>query len=204
MPNQVIRWMLRLAALAAIGLIASLGIWYALSFLPHLSELEAVAARGNSSGSNVEKVLYPLAIAGESKERIRSWAVRQAYWSLAHDRSGGGMLTWHANNLLWDVATRAHLNEHQVFGLWVDCAISQCGYGLTEASRKYFGKELSNLSVRELAGLVAAVRNPGEYAPGSERGEKRANDILDEAKAHDPAFDADSQQRRVVPLSFAG
>lgn len=90
------------------------------------------------------------------------------------------------------MAARIHLNEHQVFGLWVDCAISQCGYGLTEASRKYFGKELSKLSVRELAGLVAAVRSPARYAPGSEHGEKRATEILDKARAHNPAFNADS------------
>ena len=135
--------------------------------LPHLYELQAIAARGNASVSRVEKVLYQLATAGESKEAIRSWAVRQAYWSLVYENSRGGMLGWHANNLLWNLASRVHLNEREVFGLWVQCAISQCGYGLTAASPKYFGKDLSELSERELARLVATVRSPTKYAPAA-------------------------------------
>lgn len=197
------RWVIRSAALAAIGVVTSVGVWYALSFLPHVGEIRAASARGNAAASKVEKVLYPLAVAGESNERIRSWAARQAYWSLVFEESGTNMLGWHANNLLWNVAVRVHLTEQETFGLWVDCAISHCGYGLTEASRKYFGKELSKLSARELAGLVAAVRSPARYGPGSERGEERATEILERARSHNPAFNADSQRRRFAPLLLA-
>lgn len=180
----MLRWVARVAAFIAGASLLAVAAWYAVSFLPHIGELQAIAVRGNASVGGIENVLYPLAVAGESKEGLRSWAVRQAYRSLVYEKTRGQMLSWHANNTLWYGASRLHLNERQVFGLWVECAIAGCGYGLKEAARKYFGKELTQLSERELAGLVAAVRNPTMFAPGSDCGEKRTKEILEKAKTH--------------------
>jgi len=54
----------------------------------------------------------------------------------------------------------------------------------------YFGRPLKDLSEPELAALVAAVRSPSRFLPGSESGVKRANEILESAKIHSATFDA--------------
>jgi membrane carboxypeptidase/penicillin-binding protein len=89
---------------------------------------------------------------------------------------------WNANNILWRGASLMHFTEQEIFGLWVECALSRCDGGLNFIARKYFGKELLELSQRELASLVAVVRSPTRYAPGTESGKKRTNEILEKAK----------------------
>lgn len=160
------------------GLLGALVFWYAISFLPHLSELKSISSRGSESIGSIEHAFYPLAVAGESTEGLRSYAVRQAYRSLVFEHSPGGTFSWHTNNILWLGASYFHFNEHEIFGLWVECALSRCDSGLKSAARKYFGKEITDLSEKELAGLVAVVKGPTRYAPGTELGEKRTNEIL--------------------------
>lgn len=160
------------------GLLVALVFWYAISFLPHLSELKSISSRGSESIRNIEHVFYPLAVAGETTEGLRSYAVRQAYRSLVFEHSPGETFSWHANNILWLGASYFHFNEHEIFGLWVECALSRCDSGLKSVARQYFGKEITDLSERELAGLVAIVKGPTRYAPGTELGEKRTNEIL--------------------------
>jgi len=153
-------------------------LWYAFSFLTHLNELKDFSERGSKTVAGVKCSFYSLAVAGETKEGIRSYAIRQAYWSLVFDKNPSGTLSWHANNFLWYISSFLHLQEKQVFGLWVDCAYYGCGRGLKEVAHEYFGKELHEFSKRELAGLVVLVRSPTRYPPGSERAEQRVNEIM--------------------------
>ncbi|SRR5712692_434138 len=179
------KWIKRALVLTAALPAFALCLWYALSFLNHVGELKAIAERGNKSVASVERVLYSLAVAGETKEGLRSYALRQAYASLVFDENPSSMLSRRANDALWYFASNLHLRDQQVFGLWVECALYGCGRGLKEAAREYFGKELHNLSERELAGLVALVKSPSIFKPGSERGEQRTNEILEKVRTQD-------------------
>ena len=181
------------ALVIGIPVLAVVG-WYSISFLPHLGEIKVIAERGNAAADRVEDSLYPLAVAGESKERIRSWAVSRVYSYLVYEKARGGMLSWHANNFLWIQASRLHLDDRQVFELWIACAISGCGQGLEAAAKTYFGRPLKDLSDTELAALVAAVRSPSRFSPGSEPGMKRANEILERAKTLKATFGAETHQ----------
>ena len=185
------RWLKRVT-LAFIGIpLIALAAWYSFSFLPHIAELNDISSRGSESVKEIESALYPLAVASESREGLRSYAVRQAYYSLVYKDNPGRTLAWHANNILWYGASYFHFNDHELFGIWAQCALSGCGQGLNEVARKYFGKDLVVFSEKELAGIVAVIRSPTRFAPGTEAGEKRANEILERAKTHNPAFNPD-------------
>jgi len=168
-----------------LGLLVTLGspliafiLWYSFSFLPHLSEIREFARRGNESVRTIQGSLYPLLAAAESTDARRIYAMRQAYWSLVYEREPGGTLKWHAGNFLWYVASYIHFDETQIAGIWIECALAQCRSGLSSAARKYFGREPTQLSNRELAELLAVVRSPARYAPGTEAGAMRAKEIL--------------------------
>lgn len=175
-----------------LGLVA----WYSFSFLPHLRDLNDISSRGNESVKVIESVLYPLAVASESREGLRSYAVRQAYYSLEYKDNPGRTLVWHANNILWYGASYLHFNDREIFGIWAQCALSECGQGLNKIARKYFGKDLASFSEMELSGLVAMIRSPTMFAPSTEAGEKRAAEILERAKTHNPTFERDAKARR--------
>ena len=191
------RWLKRVT-LAVIGVpLLALVAWYSFSFLPHLGDLNDISSRGSESITAIESVLYPLAVASESNEGIRAYAMRQAYYSLEHKDNSGRTLVWHANNILWYGASYLHFNDRELFGIWAQCALSECGQGgLNEIARKYFGKELVAFSEKELSGLVAVIRSPTKFPPRTDAGEKRATEILERAKTHNHTLERNGPQLR--------
>ncbi|MDH5668837.1 MAG: transglycosylase domain-containing protein [Nitrospira sp.] len=189
------RWLKITAGVSAGGSFLTLALWYAIAFLPYLGEIKTISSRGNKVIKDIEHVIYPLAVAGETTQGLRSYAVRGAYWSLVHEQNPQGMLKWHTNNMLWLGASFIHFTDNEIFGLWVECVLPRCDGGLTSTAEKYFGRKISDLSERELAGLVALLKNPSRYAPGTESGETRTNEILKRVKTHNNAFNANSDQR---------
>ena len=161
--------------------LAALAVWYSVSFLPHLPELRQLAQHGHESVEHAGPSLHSLALAGEGEKGIRVFAMRQAYASLVYQQRRAGMMSWHANNLLWYGASWIHFGAADVFDIWADCAIGGCGHDLNEAARNYFAKDLSELSEMQMAALVAAVRSPRLFAPGTESGDRRAREILERA-----------------------
>ncbi len=99
--------------------------------------------------------------------------------SLAYEQNPSRALIWHANNALWHAASYLHFNDRQLFGMWAQCALPGCAHGLKEVAHKDFGKELVALTERELAGLVALVQSPTRFAPDTEAGNKRTNELLE-------------------------
>lgn len=179
----MLRWLKIVAAIVFCAPLLAMLVWYWVSFLPHLGQLRDFSARGSQSIKDVERVLYPIALASESREQIRSYAMRQAFYSLVWEKKRSGTLGWHANNAMWYGASYLHFSEGELFGIWTHCALTGCGHGISEVARKYFAKDLSSLSEREIAGLLGIVRNPNRFAPGSAAAEKRIDEVLAKVKA---------------------
>lgn len=180
---EMLRW-LKVVAVTVFGVpLLAMLVWYSVGFLPHLGELRDFSARGSQSIKDVERVLYPMALASESREQIRSYAMRQAFYSLVWEKTRSGMFGWHANNAMWYGASYLHFSERELFGIWAHCALTGCGHGISEVARAYFAKELSSLSEREIAGLLGIVRSLNRFAPGSAATEKRIDEVLAKVKA---------------------
>lgn len=144
-------------------------IWYISSFLAYYKELLTSAERGTISISSIQKQIYPLAVAAETKEGIRSHAIRKAYWSFVFRNNPKSNFSWQLNNLLRYAASHLHFNDQQVFGIWIDCSLCSCGEGLGKTAQEYYGKQLGEPSLREITGLVALVRSPSRFKPGTDQ-----------------------------------
>jgi hypothetical protein len=147
-----------------------------------LSELYKIENQGAAILSSAPPDLYRIALAAESRDSIRTYAIRQAYWYLGCKEKPKRMLLWHLNGTLWLVSSHLHFSEEQVFALWVYYAPYEGGRGLSNASLHYFNKPLSELDEQGLAALVAAARNPKKYGPGTENSQRRIEEILEKVK----------------------
>lgn len=156
--------------------------WYVVSFLPYLKDIKRIAADGNDKVKSINHTLYPLAVAAYTREGIQLSALKQSYWNLVFIKKKKSNSYWHLNNFLWYVIGRTHINENEAFGIWVNCSCFECGKGLPEASVVYYQKKITELSRKELAGLVALVKSPARYKPGTNESEKRIKIILEKTK----------------------
>ena len=143
-----------------------------------MNDIKEYLTSANQEALPVIDSLYKYAITAETKSGIRGYAVRTAYWTLVFKDEHKGNMSWHANNLLWLLASHLHFNDKEIFGLWLSCSIVGCGKGLPSASEIYYGKKLSKLTHREMVGLVAMAKSPSVFKPGSDRSEKRIEFIL--------------------------
>lgn len=178
------KWILRSLFIVILSPLIFLIGWYSNSFLPYLNEINKSVVTGNEKIKPILTTFYPLAIAGETKEGIRWYAIRQTYWSLVHSKEKNGHGSWHLNTTLWYYASHIHLTDQEVFGLWVNCSLYGCDKGLSEAAQEYYEKLLSELSYEEQAGMVALVRSPSRYKVGSEKSKNRIKEIIEKAEAH--------------------
>ncbi len=158
--------------------------WYLVAFIPHLHKLNEIVASGAKDISTVQTPIYEYAKVAETENGIRSYAMRQAYWELVFKESRRSQFSWHASNLLWYASSFIHFNNKEVFYIWVNCSGMPCNSGLREASKKFYGKDISALSKNELIGLVALVKAPSRYIPGTEIHKKRVEFILNRMNAH--------------------
>ncbi|MEC4749188.1 penicillin-binding protein 1B [Methylomicrobium sp. Wu6] len=92
----------------------------------------------------------------------------------------------------------AYLNE---IYLGQDGASAVHGFGL--ASQFYFGGPLKDLSLEQMASLVALVRGPSEYNPRRfpERALQRRNLVLDEMAAQEYITEAEATAAKARPLA---
>jgi len=188
------KWILGFLVVITVTPIVAFLAWYAVFFLPHLNELKAQAKYGQENVLPVKAALYPLAIAAEGEKGIRIGAIRNAYWSVL-SRSNEPTVRRHINGLLWMLVSYIHFDEQEIFGIWANCTLLGCDKGLPEAARKYYGKPISDMSQRELAGLVVLLKSPTVFRPGSERSEKRIEVIMEKVKTHNSSLNSDPQQK---------
>jgi hypothetical protein len=199
--NRVRNWILTFLAAFTVAPTVALLAWYAVSFLPHLDELKSHALAGTEAEQAAMESIYPLAMAAEGEKGIRIAAVRHAYQSIVSTQ-GKPMVQSHINALLWSFASYIHLDEKEIFSLWFNCVLFGCDKGLPQASQIYYGRDISQLSFRERAGLVALVKAPGAYRPGSDRSEKRIDMILNQLKPHNTALQTDTRTTELQHYAY--
>jgi hypothetical protein len=175
------KWLRRILVIVITAPIVVILAWYAVSFLPYLSEIKTIGKEGEIMVSTASDRLYALTIASESKEHIRSFALSQVYYALVFEKRRGNNLSWHLNNLLWRIASYIHFTDKETFGIWAFYAPYERGLGLNNAAEFYFHKPLSRLDERECAALISAARSPSHYRPGSKPSEQRIDLILNKA-----------------------
>lgn len=181
------KWILRFLVVITTTPIIALLVWYVAFFLPHLNELKAQARYGQENVRSVKEILYPFAIAAEGEKGVRIAAIRNAYWSVL-SRNYEPTIRRHLNELLWMFVSYVHFDEQEIFGIWANCALLGCDKGLPEAARKYYGKAITDMSHRDLAGLVVLIKSPTAFGPGSERSEKIIEVILEKVKTHNSSL----------------
>lgn len=170
-------------------------IWYKLEYSPYVNELQLISKRGTENIGKLQSNFYrmviaansmhkfnKIAIAEEPTDQIRSWAMTQVYWDLILKKNHGKNLSWHLNTFLWFLSSYLNFNEQEIFGIWIECAINPCNSGLQLTAQKYFKNNLNELDNWQLARLVSFVEGPSVYAFGKEKGDKRANEILEQFK----------------------
>ncbi len=152
-------------------------IWYGVSFYPYLDEIGAFSKRGSESIRALRGNFQRIVEIAETKPRVRSYAMEQAFWKLEPEKNRS-QPSLHVNNVLWFVSSYIHFSDEEILGIWVDCSLLGCGKGLNVAVEKYYNTKLHNLDERDLIGLAVLVRSPTRYEPGSERSEKRISEII--------------------------
>jgi penicillin-binding protein 1B len=90
-----------------------------------------------------------------------------------------------AQEWLMSVALERRLSKHEVLELYLnDVWLGQRGsfaiHGVPEASRIFFGKDISNVSLSEAATLAGVIQSPPRHSPFSnpERSKERRNVVL--------------------------
>lgn len=188
MSKDMRKWIVRVLLTLLVSPFVIFAIWYGLTYQPYKNQIEELAKYGISEAQPVMPELHKYAIAAETEYGIRVWASRQAYWYLGLDDKHTSTLSRHINSALWYAATYITFDDKEIFGVWVACSVSGCGKGLSGASKEYFGKEMALLNPHELLGLVAMVKSPRAFNPGSERSEKRIEYILQNLRTHNTSL----------------
>jgi len=178
------KWIVRVLLTLLISPVVAFGIWYELSFQPYTNQIEELANYGNSEAQPVMPELHKYAVAAETEYGIRAYASQQTYWHFVFSNNRTSTLSWHINSVLWYAASYLKFDDKEIFGVWVACSVLRCGRGLPEVSKEYYGKEIARMDQHELLGLVAMVKSPSAYKPGSERSEKRIEYILRNINTH--------------------
>lgn len=176
--KRITRLILLLSSFSLFGIV----VWYSVTFYPYLYRLKEIAQNTNEQLGKAADPLYDFSHKRDTDFGIRTYAIRMAYQSLSLRDNQESNFSWHSNNLLWLLASYIHFNNQEIFGIWVDCALYQCGEGLWKVANVYYGKELYDLSDRELLGIVVMIRNPKTYYPGNEKYENAVKQLLKQSK----------------------
>lgn len=148
----------------------------------YLDQVKTAAKDGASRYAEVESQFHPMLIAAETKEGIRRYAMQSAYLIFAH-RQKSKKVWKHLGVITWQLSSYIYLNDQEVYGLWLSCIHSMdCSQGIDRMSRRYLGHDFLALSEADKLWLAVMVKSPTMYAPGTERGEKRRQWLLQRLK----------------------
>lgn len=137
--------------------------------------------------------LYTLAVAAEGKDGIRQFGIKGAYWEIVYKHKRTDIGRWHLGNALWYISSYLHFDDEEMFRMWANFAPYEKGQGLTGSATYYFNKPLADLTTKEYATLVAVVKSPSMFKPGTPRGEERIKRVIAITETHNNGFHADPE-----------
>lgn len=172
----MMRWLVRVVSVLVVVPLMAFLLLYFSRFYPHISELKTIIASQEKVVSKVSDI-HRLALLFEGHQGIRNYATRLAYRELVFDKESIKTSTWHVDTALWYFSSYFHFNENEMFYLWSSLVYIQ-KKGLQRSSLYLFSKELSELSLRQKAELIAMVKAPHRFKLGSVALKKRVDRIL--------------------------
>lgn len=154
--------------------------YFSIEIYPQLEEIDAMLV-AEPEHTSPPPGLYQLALRAETKQGILNYVSKALAHRSAGERESVG--AWQLRMMRWYFAVSALYSEHEQFVLWLELAPFERGRGLNAASLYFFGKPLSRLTEEELAALVAMVRSPSVFRPGSERSKERVRFLLSQPRS---------------------
>ena len=154
--------------------------WYINSFYRFTSDIDLIVSNTKVELTGDLNQLHSIAISVESKQGIKNWAARQAYYQLSYKSRIGkkSHTVFSLNSILWNIALQAYLTEDELFLLWCHFAIYQGDWGVNHAAIKFFGKPILELPVEKQISIISMVKAPSKYRIGSKALEKRVHKML--------------------------
>ena len=153
--------------------------WYALVSWPNFDKIIELAKDGKMQVAPIKDSFYELATIVESKDNIWFKAINNAYCSQIHTATRSDCHPANIKNIAWAFVGGIHMQDSDEFSLWVKCALNGCNDGIANASKDFFGKPISELSLEEQAGIIIYVSSQTRLVPGTSEFKRRVNEMMD-------------------------
>lgn len=180
--KKIIKYLIKCLLILTVVLIILFVAWYIISFLQYKDEIDYILSISQKEYANFDNSLYQLSVIAEGEKGILIWASYRLYWDISGKKTKEKQIVKQVNGLLWYYCVKLHYSKEDVFILWCHYSVYIEDYGLNNASLKYFGKNIQDLSLKQKATIVAMVKNPTIYIPGSEPSKIRVEQILSKYK----------------------
>lgn len=144
-------------------------------FYQYKSNLDKIITQTHPLHRNPPETAYNLAVLSEGKERIKSYAAQILLCDLGLNRNE--ILAWPLDYASWTILIGLIYNEKEIFTLWCHIAPYEQGRGLNGSAIHRYNKDLNQLSLEELATIIALVKAPLHFSKNPEELSKRAKDL---------------------------
>ena len=172
MSNIVGNLVKAVALLVGLPAVALL-VYDTVAIRPHLAEIEGFLATADVQDATPPSIVRDLIDAGAGSPG--SHATRLVTTRIYSNLSQG---QWHVRNALWRILLPLHFDKTQMYGLYATLAYNGTDYGLSNFSRREYGKALDQLSPMQAARTVAITHAPTTYLKDRDRLNQRAMMLL--------------------------
>jgi penicillin-binding protein 1A len=191
--------------------------------------------RSHLSLSEIPKTVVNALIATEDKDFYHHWGVDLIRFTKAMIKNtfalrlkeGASTITQqlsrnlylgHSDKTLWDKITRKirefmtavqleqTFTKDEILEFYLNVVYFGRGaYGIASASQAYFGKTPAELSLSEVATLIAVLKGPGYYDPAGrhpERALNRRNIVIDQMVKYDYISEEEGREAKAEPIQL--
>ena len=148
---------------------------------PHLDEIEGILSNADPEDANPPKIIRDLVDADVGSPYLH--ATRLVTARTYSITSQGESLALAA---LWSILLPVHFDKNQMYGLYITLSYNGTDYGLSNFSRRAFGKSLEHISPIQAATLVAFTNPPIIYNKNNINELSQQASMLLEKSGHAP------------------
>jgi hypothetical protein len=175
--RKLAKYVLILAAAVVAAETLSVGFYELHEFRPYLASMRAIysgmAPTDREPPRNVQDFVWKV-----EGVAINSLDARDLLAEVRHPMRMG---EWHLHSAMWRLLLPLHFNMQERTAFYCHYLAYENGVGFSNASQFYFGKPPEQLSVDELAAIVAVSRAPRRNSPSRhpDRFQAVKKDVLD-------------------------